>query len=290
MMDEYHKPVLIAEVINYLQHGKGGVYVDATFGGGGHTRALLEADQTCTVIAYDWDECALQMNGVALQELYPDRLQLVWGNFSRLRHHLKKLGIQKVDGILADFGTSQYQIHHQEGFSFRESSPLDMRMSKGHFETTAADVVNRSSEKELARILYEYGEERHAARIVREIIASRPLATTKELADAVVRAVPVGKSRIHPATKTFQALRMVVNQELENIHAFLLQGADVVRSGGRLVCISFHSLEDRLVKHYLRDHQDEWETVTKRVVIASDEEMAENPSSRSAKLRCGQRR
>jgi 16S rRNA (cytosine1402-N4)-methyltransferase len=289
-MDVYHKPILVTEVVKYLVGKAGGLYVDVTFGGGGHTRALLEADPACTVIACDWDEQALRMNGDSLQEQYPDRIQLVWGNFSRIQHHLKKLGIHQVDGILADFGTSQYQIYHQEGFSFRTSSPLDMRMSKGHFEKTAADIVNRSSEQELMHILYEYGEERHAARIVREIIASRPFKTTVQLADAITRVVPRGNAKIHPATKTFQALRMVVNHELENIHSFLLQTAQVIRPGGRLACISFHSIEDREVKYYLRDHPQQWEVITKRVVTASDVELAENPSSRSAKLRCAQRR
>jgi len=289
-MSEYHRSVLVREVLELLPTRRGGTYVDATFGGGGHTEAILQADPECKVIACDWDENALRLNGDQLVEKYGNRLKLVWSNFARIQHQLKKCGILQVDGILADFGTSQYQIKQQPGFSFDVPSPLDMRMSKGHFYATAADIVNRYSEKDLIALLYEYGEERNAPRIVREIIASRPITMSTQLAEIIARVVPRGESRIHPATKTFQALRIVVNKELENIHALLLQAGRVIRPGGRLVCISFHSLEDRMVKHYFMDHRHEWEVITKHIVTASEEELLNNSSSRSAKLRCAQRR
>ncbi len=202
------------------------------------------------------------------------------------------MGITQVDGILADFGTSQYQIKERAGFSFATDTVLDMRMSPGHQTVWASDIVNNASEKELLTILYEYGEESHARAIVRAIIAARAIKkikTTGQLVDIILSVVPRKPKMVHPATKTFQALRIVVNQELQNIHAFLRQVSRLIRKDGRLVCISFHSLEDRLVKQYFKDNKDVWTILTPRVIVGSDEEIAVNPSSRSAKLRAGQK-
>lgn len=288
----YHIPVLVKEVIEYMAPKAGGVYVDATFGGGGHTRALLEAQPQCKVIACDWDKAAIELNGPLLERDFPGRIEFIWSNFTRLEHHLKKMGINQVDGILADFGTSQYQIKEKAGFSFATDTPLDMRMSPGHQTLLACDIVNNYSEKELLKILYEYGEESHARQIVRAILAvrvSKKFKTTGQLVALIEKVVPRRPRGVHPATKTFQALRIVVNQELSNIHAFLGQSSKLIKPEGRLVCISFHSLEDRLVKQYLKDHKDIWTILTPRVVIGTDDEIRSNPSSRSAKLRAGQK-
>lgn len=300
-MQPYHIPVLVAQVLEYLipasqaempQADRSRVYVDATFGGGGHTQAILEADPKACVIAFDWDADALELNKQRLEELFPGRIQFVWGNFAQLEQHLKKLRVTEVDGILADFGTSQYQIKAQEGFSFMVNSPLDMRMSPGHYQVTAATLVNTLSEKELTELLWEYGQERHAREIARAIVFTRrrkPLRMTSDLVDVVLSVVPRTKPGIHPATQTFQALRIVVNHELENIRSFLTQAMRVLRRDGHVVCISFHSLEDRLVKQFFQDHKAELTNLTKHVVVASDSERLANPSSRSAKLRAAAR-
>ena len=288
-----HIPVMVKEVIEGLAIRPGKVYLDVTFGGGGHTRAILESDSTVKVIAIDWDTKALDV-GQALQDEFPDRLSFIWGSFGHLYKLLKKEKIQSVDGILADFGTSFMQIHEQDGFSIYNDTPLDMRMSAAHFKTTAADVIRFSTEKELCEILWEYGQERYAKQIVREIIKVREthfIKTTKDLADIVERSVGriyrAKKQKIHPATRVFQALRIFVNKELDNIISFLPVALNTLSSTGRLVCISFHSGEDRLVKHFFKDESQKGSAVliSKRAIIASDEEMKENRSSRSAKLR-----
>lgn len=288
----YHKSVLVNEVLTALHIKPGGLYVDVTFGGGGHTRAILQAEPTSHVIALDWDKIAIETNAPALVEEFGDRLNVVWGNFSQLYKILKKEHIDKVDGILADFGTSQYQIHQKAGFSFQSDTPLDMRMSPAHQPKTAADIVNNATEKELLDILFTYGEEPQAKKIVRAIISARtttPITTTNQLTqiiESVIPAVAFKHTRgIHPATKTYQALRIVVNHELENMHSFLQASTGALKPGGRLACISFHSLEDRIVKNYFRDHAHQLETITKKPITASEEELAQNPSSRSAKLR-----
>lgn len=288
-----HTSVLVAPVVELLLHKPGGIYVDATFGGGGHTKAILAADPTCRVIACDWDKDALALNVPHVQELFPGRLETVWGNFSHLPYLLREKGIRLVDGILADFGTSQYQITHKAGFSFREDRELDMRMSTSHGELTAYELVNFTTERELADILYRYGEERASRKIAREICVARKqkrITSTVQLAELIERIIPRrSKHAIHPATKTFQALRIVVNRELENIETLLKTADSLLSAGGRLACISFHSLEDRLVKSYIREHPQTWKAITKKVVVADAEELARNPSSRSAKLRVAQK-
>jgi 16S rRNA (cytosine1402-N4)-methyltransferase len=286
-----HKTVLKAEAVEYLLVKKGGTYIDATFGAGGHTKALLEADPTCRVIALDWDGSSIEKYGAALKEAYGDRLTLVWSNFAQLYQQLRKLGITTVDGILADFGTSQMQLSSKAGFSFNADTPLDMRMSSAHQAMTAAQVVNTAPEEKLTQIFKQLGEERFARAIARAIVekrSDRKFATTKELAELVSRVVPrQGHQRIHPATKVFQALRIYVNHELDNITALLAAAYRIVSLQGRIVCISFHSLEDRIVKESFREREaaGEGTVLTKKVVVPSDEEIRINPSSRSAKMR-----
>jgi 16S rRNA (cytosine1402-N4)-methyltransferase len=295
----YHKSVLVREVVYYLDPQPNACYVDVTFGGGGHTRAILTAEPSCRVIAIDWDQVALEKNEKIFKEEFGDRIQFIWGNFAHLDRLLKKEHIAKVDGILADFGTSQDQIFHREGFSFAVDTPLDMRMSPAHQRVKASDIVNRHSEKQLTEMLFELGEERFARQIARAIVQERAMkkfATTGHLARVVESAVPMQKGRrsIHPATRTFQALRIFVNQELDNIRTFLQASERVLAQDGRLVCISFHSLEDRIVKRFFRERTSVsgsacFEVLTKKVVVATPEEVAENPSARSARLRAAQK-
>jgi 16S rRNA (cytosine1402-N4)-methyltransferase len=292
----FHKSVLVKEVLNYLVPKPGSLYIDATFGGGGHTRAILQAEPTCSVVAIDWDQEAITTNAPNIEQEFGDRFKIIWGNFSQLYKLLKKEKISKVDGILADFGTSQFQIHQKAGFSFQSDTPLDMRMSPGHQRQTAADIINNASEKELLEILYTFGEEPQAKKIVRALIAARsssPIITTRQLAHIIESVVPVHAFKhqhgIHPATKTFQALRIAVNHELENIQNFLQVATEFLKTGGRFVCISFHSLEDRLVKNFFKNHRDQYEILTNKPITASEEEVTQNPSSRSAKLRAAQK-
>ena len=205
----------------------------------------------------------------------------------------KKNKISHVDGILADFGTSQFQLLHQPGFSFASDTPLDMRMAPGHGHITAADIVNKAPVNELATIFYEYGEERHSRAIARAIDEFRrvePFVTTHQLATLVERIIPAYSRTTHPATKVFQALRIVVNRELENITAFLHQAVSVLDTDGRLVCISFHSLEDRIVKQFFKEHESTLTILTPKIITATEEERTINPSSRSAKLRAVQKK
>ncbi|MEX0671916.1 MAG: 16S rRNA (cytosine(1402)-N(4))-methyltransferase RsmH [Candidatus Babeliales bacterium] len=290
----YHVSVLTQEVLEYLNPQPHKIYVDATFGGGGHTRAILQKEPQCWVIAFDWDLVALEKNQATIEAEFPGRVKFIWGNFAQIIRLLEKEGIQQIDGLLADFGTSQHQIHERPGFSFAQDTPLDMRMSPGHQRTTAADILNKASEKELAEIFWVYGEERFSRQLARAIVYERSTTsfkTTNQLVALVQKIVP-RKGRIHPATRTFQALRIVVNKELENISAFLDGALKVVRSEGRIVCISFHSLEDRLVKQFFKQHSmgptAQLKNLTKKVVVASDEEADLNPSSRSARLRAAQ--
>ncbi len=289
----YHISVLRDEILEHLNPQPGGLYIDATFGGGGHTRAILEKEPECQVIAMDWDLVALEQNGEPLQEEFPDRLTLIWGNFAQIESKLKKIGVNEVDGILADFGTSQYQLMERPGFSFQKNTPLDMRMSPAHQKITAAHVIGKASEKELTIIFKEFGEEHQARPIARLIIKERtknPIKTTKQLTEIVEKiAGPRGRKKIHPATKIFQALRIFVNKELDNITAFLPAAQRMLNIDGRLICMSFHSLEDRLVKRYFKEQSAGSDPtariITPKALIPTKQEIERNPASRSAKMR-----
>ena len=294
--DGYHNTVLISEVLQYLDPQPGKTYIDATFGGGGHTAAILAKEPNCRVIALDWDPAALEQ-GEKLLEEYGDRLELLWGNFASVYMIMKKHKIGKVDGILADFGTSQHQIFEKDGFSFSKDSYLDMRMSTAHYKTTAAEVLNKSSEDKLANIFFDLGEERESKKIARLIVEERKkkkFKTTSQLVDLLIRVKgPKRGNASHPATKVFQALRIFVNHELENIESFLQATPKILKNNGRVVCISFHSLEDRTVKHFFKEYdhasanldKGRFEILTTRVVTASPEELSVNLSARSACLR-----
>lgn len=288
----YHKTVLIDEVLSYLSPQPHKVYCDVTFGSGGHTKAILDSQSGCKVVALDWDATSIETYAPALEVIYGDRLHLLWGNFSNLYRIFKKAKIDKVDGILADFGTSQMHLKERDGFSFSQDSPLDMRMSPAHQQITAEYVVNKSSEEKLCELFWQLGQEPQAKKIVSAIIEARKqkkITTTRQLALIIEKVISskFRSSKIHPATKVFQALRMYVNQELNNINGFLSSAMHVLKPGGLLLCISFHSLEDRLVKQFFKEKQDEGvlEIITKKVVVATPEEVAKNSSSRSAKLR-----
>jgi 16S rRNA (cytosine1402-N4)-methyltransferase len=291
----FHKPVLVQEVLEYLNPQPGKMYLDVTFGTGGHTKAILDREPNCSVIALDWDHVTLDKYGALLQEQYGDRLTLIWGNFALLYKILKKEKINKVDGILADFGTSQIQIADRPGLSIYKEAWLDMRMSPPHQQMTAAMIVNKASEEKLREIFWQLGEELRAKQIAAAIIHERQkkwIETTAQLATIIERAVGRDKrSKVHPATKVFQALRLYVNRELNNISAFLPMALNALSDNGRLVCISFHSLEDRLVKTFIRDYENKGElkNLTPKVICASKDEVRENPSSRSAKLRAAER-
>ena len=291
--ETYHKSVLPQEVLEQFNLKPGGVYVDVTFGGGGHTRSVLQAEPGCKVIAFDWDKIALETNGAPLQQMFGERLELVWGNFAHFDRLMKKIKVTGVDGILADFGTSQFQIHEREGFSFRKDTALDMRMSPGHQKIWARDLLNKLSEKELAQIIFEYGEDYNASKIARAIVSTRGkkrIMTTLDLVEIIESVIPYHKGKkIHPATKTFQALRIVVNHELDNILSFLKASVRYLNPGGRLLCISFHSLEDRIVKNFFKEQAETLITLTKKPITATTEEIASNGSSRSAKLRVAEK-
>ncbi len=310
-MDVQHVPVLLAESLERLAPGRGGTFVDATLGLGGHAEALLAASPDVELVGIDRDSEALEL---AARRLVPfgSRVRLVQANFHQLDKALAGLGVRSVAGVLADLGVSSLQLDTAErGFSFRLDGPLDMRM--GLAELTAADVVNQASEGELEKIFRDYGEERQARRIARAIGRARlerPIETTGELrrlVGGVARAhgerKPWGE-RIDPATRVFQALRIEVNQELEGLEAFIQQAVDLMETDGRLVIISYHSLEDRIVKNTLRKlAQGEVdqvtgrpraetqliEVLTRKPLRPSAEEVALNPRSRSARLRAARR-
>lgn len=289
----YHKSVLVNEVIEGLKIKPNGIYVDVTFGGGGHTRAILNAEPTCRVIALDWDQTAIEKNAPEVEQEFGSRVKVIWGSFTKLYHIMKKEKIDRVDGILADFGTSQHQIFYKQGFSFAQDTALDMRMSPAYQQLTAAQILNSFSEKEIATIFFEFGEEPKSRDIARAIVERRkvrPFTSTIELADLVAQVVRYKKpSVVHPATRVFQALRIYVNKELENIEIFLEAAINLLAPGGRLACISFHSLEDRIVKTIFRNHLDKLDIITKKPITATQEELDLNPSSRSAKLRVAEK-
>jgi 16S rRNA (cytosine1402-N4)-methyltransferase len=255
--DELHEPVLVEEIVEWLQPERGGVFVDCTIGTGGHAQALLAASPDTRVVGIDRDREALAASRVRLA-IFEDRLQLFQANFDQIAAVVAEAGIGSARGVLADLGVSSLQLDRgQRGFSFGIDAPLDMRMDRSRGET-AAELVNRLSEGELADLIFEYGEERRARRIARRIARERqrqPIATTGQLADIVVRALNVrGRWRLHPATRTFQALRIAVNDELGSLERFIPAAIAALAPGGRLAIISFHSLEDRIVKRsFLRE-------------------------------------
>jgi len=289
-----HVPVMTAEVLHFLRPAQGGLFVDCTVGLGGHSRALLEAGAT-RIIGLDRDPDALAQ---ARETLAPwgDRVELVHADYRALAEVLDRRQIAHVDGALADLGVSSLQFDAPgRGFSFQRDEPLDMRMDRTSGDT-ASDLVARSTERELADAIFLYGEERFSRRIARALIEARdetPIDTTGRLASIVRRSVPRrGPMRIDPATRTFQALRIWVNRELEGLDRFLEAAARRLRGGARLVVIAFHSLEDRIVKHTLRAlHQRDGlvRVLTKKPLVPNDEEVERNPRARSAKLRAAER-
>ena len=290
-----HVPVLTVEALQHLRPERGGLFVDCTVGLGGHARALLEAGAT-RLIGLDRDLDALAIARTTLAP-WSDRVELVHADYRSIDEVLDGRGVTVVDGTLADLGISSLQLDAQgRGFSFQRDEPLDMRMDRSRGDT-AADLVGRASETEIADAIFAFGEERFSRRIARAIVEGRreaPIATTGRLASIVRRAVPRrGYMRIDPATRTFQALRIWVNRELDGLDAFLHAAARRLRAGARLVVITFHSLEDRIVKHTFRalEHAADAavKVLTKKPVVPGDEEVRGNPRARSAKLRAAER-
>jgi 16S rRNA (cytosine1402-N4)-methyltransferase len=286
-----HDPVLLEEALLFLRPERGGTYVDCTLGLGGHTGALVARGAT-RVIGIDRDAEAL---AGAKERLAPvaGRVELVHADYRALPAVLSERGITAVDGILADLGVSSLQFDSEgRGFSFRRDEPLDMRMDRSH-GPTAADLVNAARETELADVIFRYGEDRQSRRIARAIVASRPVMTTGELAAIVRRAIPGrGWQRIDPATRTFQAIRIWVNGELEDLDRFVRTAAAHLAPAARLCVISFHSLEDRIVKHTMRSlsaEDRELRILTKKPMVPDEAEIRRNPRSRSAKLRAIER-
>ncbi|MCA6098535.1 16S rRNA (cytosine(1402)-N(4))-methyltransferase RsmH [Bradyrhizobium australafricanum] len=300
-----HISVVGREAVAYLAPRAGGVYVDATFGAGGYSRAILDVAET-RVIGIDRDRTAIS-GGFDLVDGAGGRLTLVEDRFSNLAEVCASQGVDKVDGVVMDVGVSSMQLDQAErGFSFRLGGPLDMRMTQSG--PTAADVVASASEKQLADIIYIFGEERHSRGVARAIVAARkdaPITTTDALADIVAKVVRAKPNEIHPATRTFQALRIFVNEELDELYLALAAAERVLKPGGRLVVVSFHSLEDRIVKNFLSlrgkvsagsRHLPElahaapsFQILTKRPVTPDEAELAANPRARSAKLRAAER-
>lgn len=297
-MDEQrpvHQPVMVAEVLEWLQPQRGGLFVDGTLGLGGHTRAILDAG-AARVIGFDRDTSALALAREALAPV-ADRVQFVHGDYREAPARLDALGVGAIDGALLDLGVSSMQLDAPDrGFSFRRDEPLDMRMDQTS-GLSAAEILRTIDEEPLADAIYQFGEERHSRRVARAIVRQRelaPIETTGRLAEIVRRAVPhKGYQRIDPATRTFQALRILVNRELDGLDAALRAFLERLSVGGRLVVITFHSLEDRIVKHTLRalaaGDDAMVQVLTKRPLTAGDDEVAHNPRARSAKLRVAMR-
>jgi 16S rRNA (cytosine1402-N4)-methyltransferase len=306
---QHHIPVLGREAVELLKLRNGGIYVDATFGAGGYSRAILDVAGT-NVIGIDRDRSAISA-GFDLVDRSDGRLTLVEDRFSNLAEVCAAQGIQGgiqgVDGIVMDVGVSSMQLDRADrGFSFRLDGPLDMRM--GHDGPTAADVIAKASEADLANIIYIFGEERHSRKVARAIVAARqeaPITTTRALADIVSKVVRSKPGDIHPSTRTFQGLRIFVNEELDELHLALAAAERLLKPGGRLVVVSFHSLEDRIVKNFLAErakagggsrHLPEiaqaapsFGLLTKRPVTPGPAEIFANPRARSAKLRAAER-
>ena len=290
-----HVPVLLDEVRSLLQPERGGTFVDCTVGLGGHARMLLESGAT-RLIGIDRDTDAIAIAKVEL-EAFADRVTFVHADYREVADVLDAQGVTEVSGLLADFGVSSMQLDADgRGFSFKRDEPLDMRMDRSQGET-AAELIDRVDETELADVIYRFGEERRSRQVARAIVMARqqsPITTTGRLAEVVRRGVAArGWQRIDPATRTFQALRIWVNRELDELDSFIGRAASRLQTGGRLALISFHSLEDRVVKHTLRDlargDAAAIKVLTKHPVVAGDAEAAVNPRARSAKLRAAVR-
>lgn len=302
-----HKPVLLTETIKVLKPQPGEIFVDATLGLGGHAESILANFGKTRILGLDQDTKAIE---IARRKLgsFGGRIEVFHTNFSRIKEVLASAKIEKVDGVLADLGVSSLQFDSAErGFSFRFDAPLDMRMNADDDMETAADLLATLSEFEIARIIYEYGEERKSRRIASRIVWKReqgePIETTKQLADLVEKALGRNKKdKIHPATRTFQALRIAVNGELEILEQFIRDSVEVLKKDGRLAVITFHSLEDRIVKQTFQKlagkcfcpprlpqcacgAKKEIEILTRKPIVAGEQELEENPRSRSAKLR-----
>ncbi len=307
-MEPIHIPVLLNEVLDGLRVRPGGRYIDATVGGGGHTAEILSASSPDgRVLGLDRDPGALEMAGARLAS-YAGRVVLVHSSYTRLAAIAPERGFFPADGVLFDLGLSSIQLADPDrGFSFARDGPLDMRFDSTTSGQTAADLVNYLSSEELANLIYRYGEERRSRRIAEAIVAARPIHTTGGLASVIERAVGRRRRHIHPATLTFQALRIAVNDELAALEETLPQAVEVLAPGGRLVVISFHSLEDRIVKQFIRresrdcicppelpictcDHRATLRTITRKPMRPTQEEVAANPRSRSARLRVAEKR
>ncbi|MDT4898163.1 MAG: rRNA (cytosine1402-N4)-methyltransferase [Acidobacteriota bacterium] len=302
-----HRPVLLQETIELLKAERGGLFVDGTLGLGGHSEAILEASTEARVIGIDRDREALELARRRLAQ-YGSRFRGVHANFREIGRVVEEAGESNVQGVLVDLGVSSLQFDTAErGFSFRHDAPLDMRMDASGAEETAAELLARLPEEEIARIIFEYGEERRSRRISKWIVERRErgesIETTKALADLVARAVGYRKTdKVHPATRTFQALRIAVNRELEGLGEFVEEAIDILQPDGRFVAISFHSLEDRIMKQTLRRLAGQCECsprapvcscgarraveiLTRRPLVPGEDEVSENPRARSAKLR-----
>jgi 16S rRNA (cytosine1402-N4)-methyltransferase len=287
-----HTPVLLEEVLEWLRIRPDGTYIDATLGAGGHSEAIARRLTSGRLISLDRDAQALGLARERLKSL-GEKVKLVQSPFSRIAEVAQELGIPRVDGVLADLGVSSMQLDQAErGFSFREAAALDMRMDTFNDELTADEIVNRWSEKEIADLLYREADEHDSRRIAKAIVRARPLRDTAHLATTVAGARKQwGRQRLHPATKTFLALRIAVNREMEELGQFLSRTPATMNSGGRWVVLSYHSREDRLVKHAFQEGEraGTLRVLTKHVIQPSEEEMMGNPRSRSAKLRCAER-
>ncbi|MBR1754099.1 16S rRNA (cytosine(1402)-N(4))-methyltransferase RsmH [bacterium] len=307
MTEFKHFTVMKKEATDALNLRDGLVYVDATLGGGGHSEVILKAIPNGKLIAFDIDDDAI--NSASEKLKYYKNLTIIKDSYTNIKKVLQKIGIKKITGgVLIDLGASYHQLTcPQRGFSFMYDAPLDMRFGS-QIDKTASDIVNSYSENDLVRIFSEYGEERFSKRIAKAIVEKRlknPIKTTKELADLIIEATPKIKSKIHPATRVFQALRIEVNRELTNIDTFFNDVLDLLDNGAIISAISFHSLEDRIVKRFFKYHSQKChcdktqmichcpppklELVTKKPIIATEEELKINPPSRSAKLRVAKR-
>ena len=290
-----HEPVMTDEVLSYLAPQRGGLFVDCTVGLGGHARALLAAGAS-RVLGLDRDRESLSLAATALAP-WADRVELVHADLRHVATILAERGIAAVDGALADLGMSSYQLEAEgRGFSFRRDEPLDMRMDRSA-GPTAADLLREASEAELADVMFQYGEERHSRRVARAIVAARrvaPVSTTGQLAGIIRRVLPRRRhQRIDPATRAFQAFRIWVNHELDGLDTFLQEISQRLRAGARLVVMTFHSLEDRIVKYTLRGLERgegvALRVLTKRPVRPQANELVRNPRARSAKLRAAEK-